>query len=306
MRSSPAGHREAERLIDRLDPPPELAPFDRPQRLGRSIAVGENDRSPGPIPESVSPGRTLTDKRERIPPRDLERGLALVEHEMGPLRPARARERNEQPRQGDPDRRGRQHDQGRRRPAAPPTPASSARITGLGSITSRKSIALASSTALRTVASRSAGEPIAIVAGIHAQELDRARQPIVQARPPLLDPQRDVEIGKPDDQRPDDPLDTPARSPPRRAAARSAARITESRWNSQSARPARITSGTIRPSTQESPCSASSRLSELRSPLIRDSSCEESSWPPGSGYTGRNVEMFASFELGRHALSTRS
>ena len=69
-------------------------------------------------------------------------------------------------------------------------------------------MALVSSTAFRTVASRKRRRAQALVAGIHAQELDRARQPIVQARPALLDPQRDVEIVKPDDQRPDDSLES--------------------------------------------------------------------------------------------------
>ncbi len=52
-----------------------------------------------------------------------------------------------------------------------------------------------------------------IIAGVHVQELDRARQAIVQSRPPLLDAQRDVEIVEPDDERADDP---PVREPGRR------------------------------------------------------------------------------------------
>ncbi len=81
---------------------------------------------------------------------------------------------------------------------------------------------------------------------IHPQELDRARQPIVQARPPLLDPQRDVEIVKPDEQRPDDPLvHQPER--PARNAQPGAPPGSRSRGETASRpRPARITSGTTR------------------------------------------------------------
>ena len=36
-----AGDGEMERLIDRLDPPPEFTSLDRPERLGGLLAVGE-------------------------------------------------------------------------------------------------------------------------------------------------------------------------------------------------------------------------------------------------------------------------
>ena len=44
--------------------------------------------------------------------------------------------------------------------------------------------------------------PVAIVARVEPEELDRAGQPVVQTRPSLLDSHRDIEIGEPNEQRP--------------------------------------------------------------------------------------------------------
>ena len=97
----------------------------------------------------------------------------------------------------------------------------------------------------------------ALVAGIHPQELDRARQPIVQSGPPLLDAQRDVEIVKPDEERPDDP---PIREPDRRTGKCGQQALPGSRSRAETASrlaPARITSGTSTPTTHDSPWRAS-------------------------------------------------
>ena len=106
---------------------------------------------------------------------------------------------------------------------------------------------------------------IAIIVGVHVHELDHARQAVVQPRPPLLRSARrcrDRQTGRTAGGAHRDML---ARGPRRTIAASRAALITASRWNSQSANPARITSGKIRPRTQESPCNANSRLTETRS-----------------------------------------
>ena len=48
---------------------------------------------------------------------------------------------------------------------------------------------------------------LVVPAAIGAEELHGAGQPVVQARPSLLDPQGDIEVGEPHDQRQDHPTD---------------------------------------------------------------------------------------------------
>ena len=85
-------------------------------------------------------------------------------------------------------------------------------ITGLGSITSRKSIVLASSTAWRTVASRRAGEPWRSSLASSRKNWIVLASRSFKPGPPLLDPHGDIEIGEPDEERPDDPLDNASQS----------------------------------------------------------------------------------------------
>ena len=266
------GDREVERLIDRLDPPAELAAFGRPQRLGGLLTVGETIGRPRPIPGPCRRGRTCTDSVNESPRATLSSRLRLVEDQVRLLRPVASlrTERTAASGRSAPITGATATEAGRRpEPRPPPGPHGAQDRPRLDHLAEVDRTRFLDRLPDRRLAQ--GRRPVAVVAGVEVQELDRAGQPVVEARPALLDPHGDVEVGEPDEEGTQHAAIDRARAPTPTSAASRAARITESRWNSQSARPATITSGTIRPSTQHSPCKASSRRTDARRALIRDS-----------------------------------
>ena len=183
--------------------PRKIAPLDGAERLGRRSRRRRTGRPPWPRTGTRSPLRHRDGQRERLAPRDLARaspcragsGASACGQRSAP----NGQEQPPQRRSCDrPGRRPRPPSSTASDPAARPKRA--VRRPPLDRLAEVDRSGLLERLPDRRLAHRARAEPVVVV-GRDREELDRARQPVVQARPALLDPQGDVEVGEPDDQR---------------------------------------------------------------------------------------------------------
>ena len=90
-----------EGLIDRLDPAAEFAPFKGAERLDGLGAIGKAISRVRGLGYLV-PGPDLDREGEGVPSREFQRGVRVVQDEVGLLGPFQAAEGKDQPLHGDP------------------------------------------------------------------------------------------------------------------------------------------------------------------------------------------------------------